>query len=99
MSDNSEVYPLKKEQIEEIVKDATLRCMGRLRVTNHGGFYASVELGVYIVEKQKHKEQIKKSREALYVIFLKLIERYHNFERGGYYHYFDKGSWRRFKTQ
>ncbi|PKA97366.1 hypothetical protein B0O79_1021 [Flavobacteriaceae bacterium MAR_2009_75] len=96
---NPEYFPLTNEQLNEIIKDATLNSIGYLQVTNFGGYYARVEKGVYTVEKNGHIEQIHKNRKALNEIFKKLIYRYQNFERKGFAYNFNRGEWRRHKLK
>lgn len=92
----SEICILDKEDIDMIVKDATIYGLGTLQVQNYGGCYAKMELGIYTVTKQGHTELRRTTdRKVLYKIFRQLISRYMNFERNGYAYRYDKGSWRR----
>jgi len=96
----SENCNLEKEDIDRIVKDATITGLGTLQVQNYGGCYAKVELGIYTVTKQGHTEYRRTSdRKILYTIFRKLISRYMNFERNGYSYYYHNGGWQRNKIK
>ncbi|KAA2218539.1 hypothetical protein [Maribacter flavus] len=93
----SEKYDLTKEELDKWIKDACLKAIGYLKVENYGGKYALVEKGIYTVVDRGHEVEHKKSREAIYSIFSRLINRYLNFERNGYSYHYNKGSWRRCK--
>ncbi|WP_149274688.1 hypothetical protein [Pareuzebyella sediminis] len=84
---------LDKETIEIMIKDATMKALGYIKVANSGGCYALVEKGIYTVEKQGHIVQLAKNRKALFSIFQKLVWLYKNFERDGYYYNYDRGTW------
>ena len=94
---NSEPYNLTKEELDKWVKDACLKAIGYLKVTNYGGKYALVETGIYTIVDRGHEVVQNKSRQAMYSIFLRLINKYLNFERNGYAYHYSRGSWHRKK--
>lgn len=94
---NNEKIDLSNEQLDQWIKDACLKALGYLKVSNEGGKYALVEKGIYTVVDRGHTVLQKKTRHVTYNIFSKLIHRYLNFERQGYYYYYSRGSWRRHK--
>lgn len=89
----SEPYNLTKEELESWVRDACIKAIGYLKVSNYGDKYALVEKGVYTVVDREHEVMQKKTREAIYCIFLKLIKRYLNFERDGFSYHYHRGTW------
>ena len=94
---NSVKINITNEELDGFIKDATMNCLGYIKVENYGGCYATMDRGIYVVEKYGHKEQIAKNRKALYSIFKKLIGRYLNFERNGYFYYYHRGTWHKEK--
>ena len=95
----AEPYPLTKEDIEKLVKDSCMTCIGYIKVINYGGSYALVNKGIYVVYKQGHPEVVKKNRKILCSIILKLINRYLNFKHNGYSYSFNNGTWNRVKEK
>lgn len=92
MSDKN--IKITNEDVDRMIKNATLSCIGYLEVCNSGNFCAKVELGIYTVTKNGHTVQIKKTPKALYSIFTKLVARYLSFNRKGEYYYYYRGAWR-----
>ena len=91
----SKPFELTNELLLSWIRDAVFNGIGYIKVGNYGGNYAMVEHGIYTVTKQKHTVVIKKTREAMYSIFVKLVNRYLNFERNGYQYHYHNGTWRR----
>ena len=90
-------YTLTQEELEKIIKDACISSIGYIKVTNYGGSYALIDLGVYTVFKQGYPVVIKKDRKVLCSIFSKLINRYLNFEHNGFSYSYCNGRWNRIK--
>lgn len=93
----SNTINLTEEELNAIIKDATIYGIGTLKVSNMGNSWAMVKNGQYIVKRFGHQEIRKtSSRKVLYNIFFLLINRYHNFEYKGYRYNYDRGGWHKY---
>ena len=93
----SEPYPLTQDQIKEWLRDTILHGVGYIVVENAQGYRWCEHLGQFTVTRMGHTEIGKRTRSERMTTMLSMLNTYKNFERNGYYYYYGRGSWRRFK--
>ncbi|MFS4446730.1 hypothetical protein [Maribacter sp. 2307UL18-2] len=92
----SEPYNVHRELVALWIRQA-VHFEGDFMVKNAGRSYLSVVKGKAVFCDNGLLTNYRRKPEVLEKILHGLVDKYHNFTHSGYYYFYSRGEWRRFK--